>query len=75
MNMKNLELKKMSLVNINGRLTTEEMENIMAGSTFCQGFGVVASAYEIGLLANWWNPVGWGGQVVIVGVGVYCIFN
>jgi len=29
--MKNLEIKKMSIANINGRLTPEEMENIMAG--------------------------------------------
>lgn len=30
--MKNLELKKMSLANIENRLTPEEMENVMAGS-------------------------------------------
>ena len=30
--MKNLELKKMSLANVEGRLTADEMENIMAGS-------------------------------------------
>jgi len=29
--MRNLEIKKMSIANINGRLTPEEMENIMAG--------------------------------------------
>ena len=73
--MKNQEIKKMSLANIDGKLTLEEMDNIMAGSTFCNGFAVVASAYEIGVLANWWNPIGWGGQVVLVGVGVYCIFK
>jgi hypothetical protein len=30
--MKNFELKKMSLANIENRLTPEEMENVMAGS-------------------------------------------
>ena len=65
----------MNLANIDGKLTPEEMENIMAGSSFCAGFGVAASAYEIGVLANWWNPIGWGGQVVLAGVGVYCIFR
>ena len=30
--MKNQEIKKMSLANIDGKLTPEEMENIMAGS-------------------------------------------
>ncbi len=29
--MKNQEIKKMSLANIDGKLTPEEMENIMAG--------------------------------------------
>lgn len=41
--MKNLEIKneikKMSLANIEGKLTPEEMENIMAGSGFCQRQG------------------------------------
>ena len=32
--MKNSELKKMSLANIENRLTPEEMENVMAGSGF-----------------------------------------
>ena len=32
--MKNQEIKKMSLANIENRLTQEEMENIMAGSGF-----------------------------------------
>lgn len=37
--MKNVEFKKMSLANIENRLTQEEMENIMAGSGFgdCMG--------------------------------------
>jgi hypothetical protein len=41
--MKNLEIKneikKMSLANIDGKLTPEEMENIMAGSGFWSGCG------------------------------------
>jgi hypothetical protein len=37
--MKNLEIKKISLSNIENRLTLEEMENIMAGSGFWSGCG------------------------------------
>jgi hypothetical protein len=39
--MKNLELKKMSLANIENRLTPEEMENVMAGS----GCGTVTGGF------------------------------
>ena len=31
--------------------------------------------YEVGVLANWWNPVGWVGQGVLVGVGIACVIN
>jgi hypothetical protein len=37
--MKNQELKKMSLANIENRLTLEEMENVMAGSGGAFGWG------------------------------------
>ena len=47
----------------------------MVGSSFCAGFGVVASAYEIGVLANWWNPVGWGGALLAIGLNGYCAFK
>lgn len=37
--MKNLQIKKMSIANIENRLTTEEMENVMAGK-MCTKEGV-----------------------------------
>ena len=42
---------------------------------FCSGFGASAAVYEVGVLANWWNPVGWVGQGVLVGVGIACVIN
>jgi hypothetical protein len=73
--MKNLEIKtkKMSLANIEGKLSVTEMENIMAGSGFCTGFGAVAIGYEAGVLMNLWNPIGWGGQAALLVVSGYCL--
>lgn len=73
--MENSKIKKMSLSNIENRLTPEEMENIMAGSGFCQGFGAAATIYQAGVLLNAWNPIGWGGEAILVGVGAYCLFH
>lgn len=68
----NKKSKKISLANLESKLTKEEMENIMAGS-FCTGFGAVALGYEAGVLMNMWNPIGWGGQAAILVVTGYCL--
>ena len=44
-------------------------------SAFCAGFGAVAVAYEIGVLANWWNPVGWTAGAIGVAIGAGCAIN
>lgn len=53
-------------------LNLKELENLNAG-TFCQGFGVVAAGYEVGVLCNLWNPIGWGGQAALCAVSIYCL--
>jgi hypothetical protein len=74
--MKTIEIKKMSLTNIENKMSAEEMENIMAGSgTFCQGVYIADAVYGIGVVANWWNPVGWGGAVVAIALNGYCAFK
>ena len=61
--MKNSELKtkKMSLANIDGRLSLEEMENIMAGSggAWCSLVGFILLPYAI----HPWNAWIWGDAV------------
>lgn len=47
-------------------LDLEVLETINGGDhidNFCLGFGAVSTAYAIGVAANWWNPIGWGGTV------------
>lgn len=55
-------------------LSISEIEIISGGDSidnFCAGFGIVASVYGLGALANWWNPVGQSALVAggIIGVG------
>lgn len=62
-------------------MKTIELENMYqiqggdAADEFCVGFGAVASVYAIGVLANWWNPIGWGGSIVGAIIGVGCAAN
>jgi len=47
-------------------LNLMDMESLNGGNkvdNFCLGFGAVSTAYAIGVAANWWNPIGWGGTV------------
>ncbi|MBP6755506.1 MAG: hypothetical protein KA210_05100 [Bacteroidia bacterium] len=72
--MENLVIKKMSLANIEGKLTVTEMEQIMAGSTsyFCNSLFVFETAWGLGAWANIWNPPG---QAAVVGLAIangYC---
>lgn len=55
-------------------LKRDEMLEIQGGS-FCHGVYVVDGAYTIGVLANWWNPIGWGGTVALLAVNGYCAFK
>ena len=63
--MKNLEIKKMSLANIDGKLSPEEMENIMAGSfwncksvtgAFCASTAILAFSGVFAPLAGATGP-------------------
>lgn len=59
--------KKMSLANIQGRLTPEEMENVMAGSSssFLTGCG----GATVGLVLGFAGLVAGGASVVGAGIG------
>lgn len=55
-------------------LSEKKIEALNGGSAvgnFCMGFGAVAAVYEVGVLANIWNPVGWTAAAVggVIGVG------
>ncbi len=55
------------------------LEYIIGGndtvSSFCAGFAAVAIVYGVGVLANWWNPVGWTGAVTAAAIGAVCVVN
>lgn len=60
---------------MNQTLNLIDMESLNGGNNidnFCAGFGIVAGAYAVGVLANWWNPIGWAGTVAGAVVGVGC---
>jgi hypothetical protein len=56
------------------KIETLQMTEIIGG-TFCQGVYMVEAAYVIGVAANLWNPVGWGGAIAMVAVNGYCAFK
>lgn len=61
--MKNQEIKKMSLANIGGKLTPEEMENIMAGSYSCSdGLALCGLAFVL----TGATPLGWASCAAIM---------
>ncbi|AVM55510.1 MULTISPECIES: hypothetical protein [unclassified Capnocytophaga] len=57
------------------KLNLIEMESIKGGDRieqFCAGFAGVAAIYEIAVIANLWNPVGWGAQIAGAAIGLGC---
>ena len=66
-------IKKMNLSAIEDRLSMSEMQEIQAGSGFCSALGAVALGYQVGVLLNWWNPLGWAGEVTLAAGGIYCL--
>jgi|AntRauTorckE5430_2_1112549.scaffolds.fasta_scaffold36626_2 hypothetical protein len=44
-------------------------------SNFCAGFTAGAIVYGAGVLANFWNPVGWGGGAAILAIEASCLIN
>lgn len=57
------------------KIVLDQMIEIEGGGNvgeFCKGFGVVAAVYGVGVVANWWNPIGWGGATVAAVIGVGC---
>jgi len=74
--------KKKNLSLIKEELSVSDMVEIQAGinvAAACGGFAAVAGVYELGVLANFWNPIGWGGQAALavggVGCGIYALFS
>ncbi len=66
--MENSQIKKMSLANIEGKLTTEEMENIMAGSgpgrnCFLMGAGIVILGGAAVVATGGWALLFGGGAI------------
>ena len=61
--MKNLEIKKMSLANIDGKLTPEEMDSIMAGSYSCSD-GLALCGLTFVFFGG--TPLGWGSCAAIM---------
>lgn len=56
-------------------LSFKQIENISAGDSvdnFCAGFGAVAAVYGVGVLVNWWNPIGWTASVAGATLGTGC---
>ncbi|MFV8355604.1 hypothetical protein ACNQGB_05400 [Flavobacterium sp. XS1P32] len=73
--MKNLKIKKMTLTNIEGKLSKEEMENIMAGKGFVDGMCIaVGAAGTLGWLGVAAFATG-GGAFVIGAVGAACLLR
>jgi hypothetical protein len=62
--MKNVEFKKMSLANIENRLTLEEMENIMAGSGYSCDAGLGLCGLTFVLTGA--TPLGWAACAAIM---------
>jgi hypothetical protein len=67
--MKKLEIKKMSLANIESKLTPAEMENIMAGSGFWSGCGGATVGLAFGFAGLATLEVGSGGLATGIVVG------
>jgi len=63
--MQKLKTTKMSLANIEGKLTLEEMENVMAGS----GFLTNCAGASVGLVIGFAGLVAGGASVVGAGIG------
>lgn len=58
------------------KLELYQIENISGGlnkSEFCKGFGAAQVVYTAGVLANLWNPIGWGGAVSCLLIDAYCL--
>lgn len=52
-----------------------QLEKISGGdkvTSFCTGFGVGATVYAVGAVANLWNPIGWGGTLALAAITIGC---
>jgi hypothetical protein len=52
--------------------TMEQLNGGNAGDAFCAGFAAGSIVYGVGVLANWWNPVGWAGSVALLTINAGC---
>ena len=60
--MQKLDLNSMSYLNGGDNITAA-----------CTGIATGSVVYEIGVLANWWNPIGWIGATALVVVNGACL--
>lgn len=63
---------------MNRVLTINEMAGVSASgkfANFCKGFAAAEVIYGVGILANWWNPVGWGAGATALTINAACIFS
>lgn len=44
-------------------------------STFCKTVYTMDAVYAVGVAANIWNPVGWIGGSIMLGINGYCTFG
>jgi uncharacterized membrane protein YkgB len=52
-----------------------QLETISGGdrvTAFCNGFGVAATVYGLGAVANLWNPIGWAGTIGLAAAVIGC---
>ena len=60
-------------------LNFEQMEQVNGGSKFisvaCDAITAGSVVYGFGVLANWWNPIGWVSAVGIAGSLACAVFN
>lgn len=55
--------------------TMGDIKGGTAVSSFCEGFAAGEVVYGVGVLANWWNPVGWLGGAAMLAIDAGCVIE
>ena len=61
-------------------LNFEQMEQVSGGKTqfidaACDAITAGSAVYGFGVLANWWNPIGWVSAAGLAGTIACAVFN
>ena len=59
-------------------INLKQMLEIQAGDAaddFCKGYLAAAAIYQVGVWANWWNPVGWVAGGIGAAIAAGCAIN